>query len=190
MKHIHLAALLSAAALPLAATAQAAPPAPAAATTPAAPTLEPGTTVYDSQGIEIGKVESISGDSVVLAIGENRATLSKSAFGSGAKGASLNTTKAQIEVAVADAAAKSRAALDTALAVGANVQSKDGVAVGTVKSVAGDQIVLDRPAGAVTLTRQMFAAGPAGLTLSLSAAELDAAAKAATARSGAPAPAG
>lgn len=190
MNPLRLAALLGAAVLPLAATAQAAPSAAATTASPAAPSLEAGTVVYDSQGVQIGTVDSVSGDNVVLAIGENRATLNKSAFATGEKGVSLNTTKAQIEAAVADASTKNQAALETALAVGADVHSKDGVVVGKVKSVAGDQIVLDRPAGAVTLSRQMFAAGSSGLTLSMSAAELDAAAKAATARTGTPAPAG
>lgn len=119
MKNLRLAALIGAAALPLAATAQATPAAstaPAAQTAPADPAAAPatpevaaGTVVYDSQGVEIGKIESVTGDSVVLAVGENRATLNKSAFGTGAKGVSLNTTKAQVEAAIAEAAAKSGA---------------------------------------------------------------------------------
>ena len=196
MKNLYVAALLSAAALPLGATAFAAPAAttPSAAAQPAAPaaaTAAPasgavavGATVYDSQGVSVGTIESISGGNVVLAIGESRATLASSAFATGAKGVTINTTKAQLEAAVAQASAKNSASLDSALAVGADVQSKDGVVVGKVKSVAGDEVVLDRPAGAVTLAKQFFTSGASGLTIALSAAELEAAAKAATAPAG------
>ena len=161
MKNIYVAALLSAATLPIGATAFATTPAastpPAAsAATPGAASISAGTTVYDSQGVSVGTIESVSGDNVVLAIGESRATLASSAFATGPKGVTINTTKAQLEAAVAKATAQNDASLDTALAVGADVQSKDGVVVGKVKSVAGDQVVLDRPAGAVTLAKQFF----------------------------------
>lgn len=181
MKNLYVAALLSAAALPLGATAFAAPAATAA---PASGAVAVGATVYDSQGVSVGTIESISGGNVVLAIGESRATLASSAFATGPKGVTINTTKAQLEAAVAQASAKNSASLDSALAVGADVQSKDGVVVGKVKSVAGDEVVLDRPAGAVTLAKQFFTSGASGLTIALSAAELEAAAKAATAPAG------
>lgn len=188
MKKLYVAALLSAATLPLGATAFAAPPAPAApaaaAATPTTTAVTAGATVYDSQGVAVGTVESVSGDNVVLAIGASRATLASSAFATGPKGVTINTTKAQLETAVAQATAQNTASLDSALAVGADVQSKDGVVVGKVKSVAGDQVVLDRPAGAVTLAKQFFTSGSAGLTIALSAAELEAAAKAAGAPAG------
>lgn len=197
MKKLYVAALLSAATIPFGATAFAAPPAttaqptapagtsaPAGAGAPAAASIAAGATVYDSQGVSVGTIESVSGDNVVLAIGASRATLASSAFASGAKGVTVNTTKAQLEAAIAQATAQNSASLDTALAVGADVQSKDGVVVGKVKSVAGDEVVLDRPAGAVTLAKQFFTSGTAGLTIALSAAELEAAAKAATAPAG------
>ena len=189
MKNIYAAALLSAAALPFGTAALATAPAPSAppaasAATPASATVTAGATVYDSQGVAVGTIESVSGDNVVLAIGESRATLASSAFATGPKGVTINTTKAQLETAVAQATAKNDASLNTALAVGADVQSKDGVVVGKVKSVAGDQVVLDRPAGAVTLAKQFFTSGTSGLTIALSAAELEAAAKAASAPAG------
>ena len=176
MKLSHLAtALIGALLVPAGALAQAAP-APAAA----AASLAVGGMVYDPQGGEVGTIESVSGEAVVVNTGANRATLPKSAFGSGAKGPTVNATKAQLDAAVAQVAAKTDAALDAALVAGAPVLGKAGSPVGTIKEVNGDNILLDRPSGPVTLTKQFFAAGANGLTLKLTAAELDAAAKAAS----------
>lgn len=141
--------------------------------------LNAGVTIYDPQGGEVGKIESISGDNIVLDTGTSKATLPKSAFGKGAKGPIVNATKAQIDTMVAAANAKSTAALEAAFVPGAQVHGKAGALVGTVKEASGDNIVIDRPAGLVTLTKQAFAVGPNGLTISMTAAELEAAAKAA-----------
>jgi hypothetical protein len=184
MKLSHLAtALLGALLVPASALAQA-ESAPAAGAS-----LAVGATVYDPQGGEVGTIESVSGDSVVLNTGTNKATLPKTAFGSGSKGPTVNATKAQVDAAVAQAAAKATAARDAALVPGAAVHGKAGSPVGTVKEVTGDNVILDRPGGAVTLTRQFFTAGANGLSLTLTAAELDAAAKAASASEGTAQPA-
>jgi hypothetical protein len=173
-------------ALMIPAAAQAKAPAPATpAGAPAntgqatAADIVAGTKVFDSQGVEIGQIEAVQGDNVVIAAGANRATLAKSAFAKAAAGVSVNATKAQLDAAVADASAKAGASLDTALVANAEVKSQDGAVVGTVKQVQGDQVILDRPDGAVSLTRQFFAADASGLTLRMTAAQLDAAAKAA-----------
>jgi hypothetical protein len=173
-------------ALMIPAAAQAKAPAPAApAGAPAntgqatAADIVAGTKVFDSQGVEIGQIEAVQGDNVVIAAGANRATLAKNAFAKAPAGVSVNATKAQLDAAVADASAKAGASLDTALVANAEVKSQDGAVVGTVKQVQGDQVILDRPDGAVSLTRQFFAADASGLTLRMTAAQLDAAAKAA-----------
>lgn len=170
------ALLVPAAALAAPATAPAAAPAGPAT----AADIVTGAKVFDSQGAEIGSVESVQGDNVVVAAGAHRATLTKSAFAKSAAGLSVNATKAQLEAAMADASAKAGASLDTALVANAEVKSQDGAVVGTIKQVQGDQVILDRPDGAVSLTRQFFAADASGLTLRMTAAQLDAAAKAAT----------
>lgn len=50
--------------------------------------------------------------------------------------------------------------------------------VGTIKEVNGDQVVIDRASGPVSLTKKAFASGPQCLVISLTAAEFDATAKA------------
>ena len=64
---------------------------------------------------------------------------------------------------------------------GAEVRGKAGAIVGKIKEVNGDQIILDRTEGAVSLNKTMFTMMSGALTLPLTAAELEAAAKAATA---------
>lgn len=171
-----LAAMLVA---PVAAHAQAdaATAAPAASTAGASLTV--GAKVYDPQGAEIGTIENVSGGNVVVNTGTNRATLASTAFGTSPKGATLNTTRAQLDAAVAAASAKASTATKAALVAGAQVRGEGGAVVGTVKEVEGDNVVLDREAGPVALTSQFFTTDANGLVLTMTAAELDAAAKAA-----------
>jgi hypothetical protein len=172
---IRVVPAIAAAFLSLAAVSQAAPPAPANA----APTA--GTVVYDPQGAEIGKVESVGSGGIVVDTGTAKATLPQSAFGTSAKGPTLNTTKAQLEALVAASVAKTEATLASALVPGAEVHGKAGAVIGTVKQVEGEQVIVDRTAGgAVSLNKDVFASGTGGLSISLTAQELDAAAKAAT----------
>ncbi len=164
---------------------QAQAPAGAPAAAPATPAagaavnVAVGAKVFDSQGAQVGTVESVQNDMAVVNTGTARATLATSAFAAKADGLSINATRAQLEAAVADAAAKAGATLDAALVADAQVKSQDGAVVGTIKEVTGEQVILARPEGAVALTRQFFTADASGLTLRMTAAQLDAAAKAA-----------
>lgn len=139
--------------------------------------LAAGAVVYDPQGGVVGKVESLAGDNVVLDTGTVKATLPRTAFGSGAKGPSVNATKAQIEELVAASMAKANAALDAALVPGAVVRGAAGTLIGTVKEVSDGQVLIERDAGPVSLTKAAFAMGPSGLAISLTADELEVAAK-------------
>lgn len=161
--------------IPAAASAQ------AAATAPATPNLTVGTMIYDPQGGDVGKIDTVSGDAIVVDTGAHKATLPRSAFGTGVKGPTVTITKAQIDEQVAAAAQKAAAALDAALVVGAEVKGKAGTPVGTVKEVSADKVVIDRAAGPVALARNAVGLGAQGLFISLTAEELDAAAKPAAA---------
>lgn len=179
--------VIGAAMLPAAAIAQtssAAPPADAASATNAAAGVTVGATVYDPQGSEVGTVESVSGGNVVVNTGTNRATLAATSFGKGAKGPTVSATKAQLDAAVADASAKAKTAVRAALVPDAEVRGKDGAVVGKVKAVNGDNVVLDRAAGPVTVPSQYFTTSQNGLALTISAAELDNAAAVASANPG------
>lgn len=168
-------AVLGMAIMPTAAIAQDAP-----ATTAASQTLTVGATIYGPQGGEVGKIESIVGDNVVINTGTSKATLPKSVFGSSDKGPTVTATKAQIDEMVAAASAKASAALDAALVPGVEVRGKSGALVGTVKEVSGDMVVVDRGGGSVRLSKKAFVPASAGVTISMTSAELDAAASAAS----------
>jgi hypothetical protein len=199
MKNALIAALLmGTAAVPFTASAQDAPAAGGAATAnaptasdPGAATSTPstsanlavGTKVLDPQGGEVGTVASIAGDNVVLDTGTTKATLARSSFGTTPAGPTIGMTKAQLEAAVNQAKAQASTATDTALAPGAEVRSKDGQSVGKIASVNGDNVVVSRPEGPVTLKKANFTADQQGPLLGMTAAEFDSAAKAATASS-------
>ena len=172
MNRYHLAIALAAATLsPSLAAAQSTPA--AAASTP----LVPGVTVFDPQGGEVGKIESVTADAAVLDTGNNKATLPKSAFGTSAKGPTVNATKAQIDELVAASTAKASAALDASLVSGAEVRGKAGAVIGKVKSIDGDQVIVERTEGGpVSLSKRAFTAGPSGLSIPMTASELAAAA--------------
>ena len=150
--------------------------APPPAATAAQPGLVVGAVVYDPQGGEVGKIDSISGDNVVLDTGTNKATLPKTSFGKGEKGPAISATKAQIDAAVAASMAQANAARDAALIVGTEVRGKAGEVVGIIKEVSGDRVVLSRPSGLVSLNKALFTAATGSLILSLTADELNAAA--------------
>lgn len=158
------------------ALAQAQTQAPAAN---AAASVAVGGTIFDPQGGEVGKIVSMTGDAVVVDTGANKATLPKSAIGSGPKGPIIAMTKAQIDEQVAAANQKASAAVEAAMVTGAPVKGKAGGAIGTIKEVKGDQVIVARAAGPVALPKTAFGLGADGLFISMTAAELDAATNAA-----------
>jgi preprotein translocase subunit YajC len=158
----------------------------AGAPAPSSPNLSVGAKVFGPAGDQVGTVESISGDNVVVNTGNVRATLARSSFGSGANGPTVGIGKADLEAAVQKAQTQASAATANALTPGAEVKSKDGQPVGKIAKVEGDNVVLDRPSGAVTLSKSQLASDPQqGLMLAMTAAEFEAAAKSATASAGA-----
>jgi hypothetical protein len=189
MKTSSIAALLfgialSPAGFAITASAQDAGAAPSSAP-PSAPmpnaTLAVGTTIYGPTGDQVGTVETLTPDAVVVNTGTAKATLARSSFGTSTKGPTIGMTKEQLEAAVQQAKTQASSALDSSLTPGAPVRSKDGQPVGKIGSVSGDNVVLDRAAGPVTLKKAMFATDQQGLILGMTAAEFESAAHAATA---------
>lgn len=155
----------------------------------AAPTtaveLSAGTTVYDSEGAELGTVISAEGANVVVDLGAGKqVTLPGNAFGQLEKGPTIGATRAQVVAAVDQAEAGSEAKLTAALQPGADVRSAHGSAiVGQVKLAEADGVVLTTPSGDVKLPRSAFFVGQAGLATSFTAEEFAAAVAQATAAS-------
>jgi len=179
MKYLVLA-LAGSAGLALPAFAQAAQSAPttapAAATTTANVTA--GATVVDTTGAPVGTIESVSGGNAVLSTGTVKAAVPVSSFAKGANGLVVGITKADLEAKV-QAATK-----PTEIAAGMAVSGPGGAAVGKVDSVNGDLITVATATSKAQLPRTAFAQGPNGLVIGMSAAQLDAAAKAAPPQTG------
>lgn len=172
---------------------QAAPTAPAPATTatPATATPTVGASIYDSAGVEIGKVESVASGAVVVGSPTGKFSLPSTSIGQGAKGLSIAMTKADLDAAAQQAKAASAGALASKLVAGTPVGSVDGAAtLGTVKSADAQFVTLTTAKGDVKLPVAGFAAGPSGnVILGMTAAQFNAAVGSA-APSAAPAAAG
>ena len=166
MKFTRLAAIstfLAAAAIPAAAFAQ----------------VAAGATVYGPDGTAVGTVASVDGGTVMVDTGTYKAPLPESAFGKSDKGPTITVTKAQLDEMMAQQVAAANTARDAKLVAGAAVISPKGAALGTIKSVDGDAMVLDSPSGPVALKREHFALDANGALIALFTAEQVAAAAAA-----------
>lgn len=149
MKKSLIAIAIAAASLsPHAATAQ------QASATAAAPTV--GAKVFDPQGSEVGTVESVQGDVVTVSTGTARAGLPKNAFAMRENGLTIGMTKAQLEEAVNGAAAQNGAAKDAALVANAPVKSSDGVVLGTITKVEGDNVTVTLKDGASVALKKSY----------------------------------
>ncbi|EJU12999.1 hypothetical protein LH128_11061 [Sphingomonas sp. LH128] len=175
MKKTLITAAIAAAALaPAAVMAQAAAPAaaPAAsATATANPTT--GAKVFDAAGAEVGTVEAVQGDIVTVSTGTARAGLPKNAFVTRDKGLTIGMTKAELESAVNGAKAENTAAKDAAIVADAPIKSSDGVVLGTVSKVEGDNVTVALSGGsAAQLKKSYLGLGADGsLALGMSAAD-------------------
>ena len=133
------AAACSVTLLPMTAFAQATTPAPTATAQPgtagqaaAAPVV--GATVYDAQGMEVGKVESVAGGSAIVFTGTNRAAVPLASFGASPKGPTLGMTRAELDQAAAKAASAATDQLRARLTPGTDVRGKAGAVIAQVKA--------------------------------------------------------
>ena len=139
-----------------------------------APNVTVGAKVSDSTGADVGTIESVSGGNAVISTGTAKASIPVSSFAQGPKGLVVGITKADLEAAVAKAAAT-----PADIAVGASVSDDKGGAVGKVAAVSGDLVTVETPNAKAQLPRTAFAQGPNGLVIAMTAAQLEQAAKAA-----------
>jgi hypothetical protein len=177
MKYLILALAGSAIlASPAIAQAPAAPAAaPAAAAAPATPpNVTVGATVSDTTGAAVGTIESVANGSAVLSTGTAKAAIPVASFAQGPNGLVVGITKAELEAKVA------QATTPTEITVGTAVADAKGGVVGKVDAVSGDLVTVATANSKAQLPKKAFAKGPNGLVIAMTAAELDAAAKAAT----------
>jgi hypothetical protein len=145
----------------------------AAAATPAV-AVATGAKVVDTSGAAVGAIDSVSNGVAVLNTGTVKVSVPVTSFAAGPNGPIIALTKSEIE---AKAAAATQA---LSIAVGATVNDTTGAKVGTVKAVTGDMVTVASATANAQLPKSAFAPGAGGaLVIGMSAAQFDAAAKAA-----------
>lgn len=138
-----------------------------------------GAKIYGSDGAEVGTIESVDGNAVVVNTGNLTAALPADSFGKSDKGPTLGWTKAELEAAVTEANQKAAEALEASLVAGAEVYSSDAALLGKVQSVDGDNVVVDLSSGPAALPKAQMAMQGDKLTFLATAADVQAAANAA-----------
>lgn len=150
---------------------------PATAPMPAqaAPAPSVGATVYDNQGAEIGKIESVANGNAVVFTGTNRAAVPLSSFGTSDKGPTLAVTKAELDAAAAQAAAAGAEQLRAQLKPGTQVHGSAGSVLATVKALDGDNVVLSAGSREVRVPISGFGMNAQGVFINMTQAQFDAA---------------
>lgn len=175
--------LLLAAATPLAANAQGTQaPTPTAQTgaaqtgaaqTGAGPKV--GGTVHDAQGGTVGTIASTDGTNAVVDTGTAKAAIPLTSFGTGPNGPVLAMTKAELEAAAGQGAAQAAQNFRSQLTAGATVYGVGGASLGTIKAVEGEFVTVTTAKGDARLPLGSFGPGPQGVTIGMTAEQLDAA---------------
>ncbi|QYU70600.1 hypothetical protein J4558_10970 [Leptolyngbya sp. 15MV] len=134
-----------------------------------------GATVTGPDGSAVGTVESVADGVVVLDTGKHKAPLPADAFGTGEQGPTITVTKDQLDGMIDEQMAAAAAQRDALLVAGAQVHTADHQMLGTVESVDGDNVIIARDEGPVTLLREHFAAMDNMLMALFTDAQIDAA---------------
>lgn len=140
-----------------------------------------GATVYGPDGAQVGTVESVANGVVTVDTGTHKAPLPANAFAEGENGPIVSVNKADLDAMIAEQLAAANAQRDAALVEAAAVVTADNQPLGVVKSITGNDIIVTRGEGDVSLLREHFAVNQTGqLMVLFTNAQLDQAAAAAT----------
>ncbi len=140
-----------------------------------------GATVYGPQGDIVGTVDAVGDGVITVDTGKHKAPLPANAFGTSDNGPTITVTQSQINAMLDEQLAAAAAQRDAALVAGAMVHTAKNAMLGTVKSVDGDNVVVDIEAGPVALKREHFAVDANGTLIALfTMDQIEAAAAAAT----------
>lgn len=118
--------------------------------------LGAGTTIYGSDGAEIGTVARAEGDLVLINVDEHAIPIPANAITNGESGATINITKAELVAQFDQQMAAFEQQLDAALTAGAAVQTADGQALGTIQETSNEAVVVESAEGPLTLPRQLM----------------------------------
>lgn len=139
-----------------------------------------GAKVFGPDGNEVGTVEKVEGDNVVVNTGTLTAALPANVFGTGDKGPTIGWNKADLEAAITAANDEAKAKAEAAVVAGADVYSSDAVLLGKIKEVTPEGLaVLELASGPASLPKDQITLQGDKLTFLATAADVEAAAKAA-----------
>tara|TARA_R100001126_G_C4861331_1_gene167538 strand:+ start:142 stop:813 length:672 start_codon:yes stop_codon:yes gene_type:complete len=128
---------------------------------------EVGATVYGPEGNTVGTIEAMQDGVVVVNTGTYTAPVPANAFGEGPEGPIVSVTKDQLNAMMAEQEKQMAAARDAALIENATVLTADGVEIGTVTSIDGDNAIVTLEDGPVSLMRDQFATNETGALIVL-----------------------
>ena len=158
---------------PLFAQTSNAPAATAAPTAAPGGTVAIGATVNDTQGGQVGTIDSVTNGVAVVNTGTNKVGVPVASFAVTEKGPVLGMTKAQLDAAAGQAAAAAASELKAQLTPGAAVYGSAGASVGTIKEADDQYVTITIPKGPVKLPIAAFSKGPSGPQIAMTAADLD-----------------
>ena len=124
-----------------------------------------GTTVYGPEGNEVGTIESVADGVATLDTGAHKIGLPVDRFGRNAENqTTIAVTRDALNKMVEDQLAEAAAQLEAALVVGAPVVDVNGVSLGSVGKVEGEDVTVETEWGAFALKKANFQPGEAGVT--------------------------
>lgn len=132
-----------------------------------------GATVFGPQGNEVGTIEQVDAQTVIVDTGKHKVPLGHEAFGASDKGPTITVTKAQLDEIVDQQIAEAAAKRDAALVAGAAVVSVKNMPLGTVDAVDGDTVILARNDKKVALKREHFGTSDKGLMAYFTVEQID-----------------
>lgn len=135
-----------------------------------AQTLAVGTAVTDTDGGAVGTITAIDGDNVVLRTDRHEVRLPASSFAVTEEAALIGMTQEQLNSQVDQMLAQA----EQAFAVGATVLDRDGATIGTVQALDEETLTVQLGEQQIRLPRAAVAAGPNGLVIGATVAELQA----------------
>lgn len=143
----------------------------------ASPVLTPGMAVSDPAGGAVGTIASVSAETAIVATGTHKVALPLTSFAKNDKGAVIGLTRTELDAAAAKAAENEAATLRARIIPGVMISGSQGNALGTVKAIEGDLVVVASEHGDARLPIAAIGNDPKGLMVGMTAADFEAAVK-------------
>jgi len=165
------------------------PAAPAAGQGPASATsakasVAAGAAVLDAKGGAVGTIASVTGDIAVIDTGVVKASVPVASLATSDKGVLIGMTKAELEAAAKGAAAGQQQQFLASLKPGTAVSDQHGGVVGTIEAVDAETVTVATGTTKAKLPKNAIAQGANGAVIGMTKAQLEAAAKGASAPAG------